>query len=130
MEPTYLIDSNIIIYLINGALNAKNSEIIAKASGQVAYISVISKMEILGWNSPVKKDAEAYQNFINDAIVLNLSDAIVEKTIAIRKANRIKLPDAIIGATAVVHDFTLLTRNISDFLRIPGLIVINPFPTN
>ena len=64
---------------------------------------------------------------MDDAIVLQLSNAIVEKTIEIRKSVRIKLPDAIIAATALVHGYTLLTRNVSDFSNVTGLTVINPF---
>ena len=51
---------------------------------------------------------------------------IIEKTIEIRKSYRIKLPDAIIAATAFVHNLTLLTRNISDYKNIEELSVINP----
>jgi predicted nucleic acid-binding protein len=38
-----------------------------------------------------------------------------------------KLPDAIIAATALVYDLTLITRNTSDFKNMEGLKVINPF---
>jgi predicted nucleic acid-binding protein len=44
----------------------------------------------------------------------------------VRKANKIKLPDAIITAPALVYNFTLITRNTKDFKNIEGLEVINP----
>ncbi|MEK7257684.1 MAG: PIN domain-containing protein [Bacteroidota bacterium] len=44
-----------------------------------------------------------------------------------RQFKSIKLPDAIIAATALTHQLTLLTRNVSDFSKIPGLTVVNPF---
>jgi predicted nucleic acid-binding protein len=31
------------------------------------------------------------------------------------------LPDALIAATGLVHQLTLLTRNVADFRRVPGL---------
>lgn len=65
-------------------------------------------------------------SFINESNVVALSDAIVETTIFIRKQIKIKLPDAIIAATALVNNFTLLTRNTDDFINIKGLNVINP----
>jgi predicted nucleic acid-binding protein len=40
---------------------------------------------------------------------------------------RMTLGDAIIAATALVHDRTLVTRNIGDFLWIAELTLINPF---
>jgi len=39
---------------------------------------------------------------------------------------KIKLPDAIIAATAIVYDLILVTRNISDFKNIDGLHVVDP----
>ncbi|MBK8704770.1 MAG: PIN domain-containing protein [Saprospiraceae bacterium] len=51
--------------------------------------------------------------------VLSLTDDVVQK---LRKQYKIKLPDAIIAATALVYDLTLVTRNISDFQKSePGL---------
>lgn len=130
MGASYLLDSNVIIYLINGTLNPENSEVILEAAKQPAQVSVISKIEILGWNPPTQKEADECRDFMDDATVIELSNPIVEKTIEIRKTARIKLPDAIIAATALVHGLTLLTRNVSDFSNVPGLTVINPFSTS
>jgi len=38
----------------------------------------------------------------------------------------VKLPDAIIAATALVHGLPLLTRNTTDFSALPGLTLLNP----
>ncbi|MBI1193471.1 MAG: PIN domain-containing protein [Bacteroidetes bacterium] len=48
------------------------------------------------------------------------------KTAEIRKTYNIKLPDAIIAATSLAYDLTLLTRNTADFKNIIGVNVINP----
>jgi predicted nucleic acid-binding protein len=45
----------------------------------------------------------------------------VERTIQIRRKNRIKLPDAIIAATTLQNDLILVTSNISDFKNIKDL---------
>ncbi|HVU55382.1 MAG TPA: hypothetical protein VHD83_10020 [Puia sp.] len=50
---------------------------------------------------------------------------IKAKTVALRKNNKIKLPDAIIAATAIVNGLTLLTRNVADFQNISDLSFIN-----
>ena len=48
-------------------------------------------------------------------------------SIELRKARKIKLPDAIIAATAIVHDLILVSRNDKDFAAIPSLRYSNPF---
>lgn len=46
------------------------------------------------------------------------TNILIDTCIALRKTHHIKLPDAIIAATALVHDLTLISRNISDFKRV------------
>ena len=70
---------------------------------------------------------EILHDFINDALVFELEKDIKLKTAAIRKAHKIKLLDAIIAATALVHDLTLLTRNLSDFKNINEIDLVNPY---
>jgi len=43
------------------------------------------------------------------------------------KQNKIKLPDAIIAATALIEGFILVTRNTDDFKKFPTLELLNPF---
>jgi len=52
---------------------------------------------------------------------------IKDKTVDLRKEYSIKLPDAIIAATAFTNDLTLISRNVKDFDKIAGLRLINPF---
>jgi predicted nucleic acid-binding protein len=56
-----------------------------------------------------------------------LSNNVVEHTIKLCKQIKIKIPDAIIAATALIEGFTLVTRNIDDFNKIPNLILLNPW---
>lgn len=63
--------------------------------------------------------------FIQDSMVIGLEEAIILRTIALRKLIKIKLPDAIIAATAIVYNLTLVTRNTADFKNIPGLALIS-----
>ncbi len=85
---------------------------------------MITKIEVLGY----KTSSEAYQlllDFIEDSVVLGLSDDVVEKTIEIRKETKIKTPDAIIAATAITNQLALITRNTKDFDKIEGLNIVN-----
>lgn len=90
-------------------------------------ISVITEIELLSWKVASEKDFEVLSGFISDSLVIELEKVIKQKTAEIRKTYRIKLPDAIIAATASVYDLTLITRNIEDFKNISGLKIINPW---
>jgi predicted nucleic acid-binding protein len=59
--------------------------------------------------------------------VIELEQPIKLKTAELRKTHKIKLPDAIIAASALIYNLTLITRNTNDFKKIEGLKVVNPF---
>jgi predicted nucleic acid-binding protein len=56
-----------------------------------------------------------------------MDEAIVNKTIEVRSLYKIKLPDAVIAATALQNELVLVSRNTKDFKNIQGLEVINPY---
>jgi predicted nucleic acid-binding protein len=64
---------------------------------------------------------------MQDSEILPLADDVVDKTIEIRRNQKIKLPDAVIAATAMIHNYTLISRNDEDFRHISGLKYLNPF---
>lgn len=81
---------------------------------------------MLCWKTVTEKDLLLLNSFICDATVIELEQAIKIKTAELRKAHKIKLPDAIIAATALVHNLTLITRNTTDFNNIKNFKTINP----
>jgi predicted nucleic acid-binding protein len=126
MERQYLIDSNVVIDYLSGKINNSGMLFLNEVINDLPYISVITKIEILGYKTP----PGAYQlltDFTNDCAIIGLNDEIVEKTIGIRKDVKIKLPDAIIAASAISFDLTLITRNTKDFNQIKELELINPY---
>jgi hypothetical protein len=82
---------------------------------------------LLGFGFPDVDKRSDTQNFINDGILIALTDDIVEQTITLRQLYKIKMPDAIIAATAIVLDYTLLSRNDKDFIQNSDLKYVNPF---
>ena len=124
MESGYLIDSNAIIDFCNGKLPAKGRELMF--SIEQPNISIITHIEIFGLSDIGEKEEKALKDFIAISSVYPVGMEVAEKTIEIRKKARVKLPDAIIAATALLHDFELITRNLTDFSKISALKVINP----
>jgi predicted nucleic acid-binding protein len=129
MGQRFLIDTNILVYYYEGLIPANTVQEVDEILRQSFNVSIISKIEFLGWS---KYDEEQYQKavlFIEGAVVISLSEEIVSSTIRIRREKSIKLPDAVIAATCLVNDFTLVTRNQKDFKGINGLKIYNPFET-
>lgn len=81
-----------------------------------------NRIELLSRLVPENK---IYQDFIDQIFVIELSEKIILKTISIRRSHRIKIPDAIIAATAITYSLTLITHNLPDFENIPNLKIID-----
>jgi predicted nucleic acid-binding protein len=124
MEQGYLVDTNIFIAYFNRTLPENGMALI---EGGLPCISVITRIELLGWTLISEEEVKMISSFLSDVIVFSLSEPIIIKTIALRQSLKIKTPDAIIAATALTHNLTLLTRNTSDFKQIPELNSVNPF---
>jgi len=74
-----------------------------------------------------KDEKQRIEKLCENIPVIDLDKEIVEKVIQIRQQNKIKLPDAIILATALINNFELITANISDFSNIhDDLVIIDP----
>lgn len=128
MGIKYLWDTNVVIYYLQQQFPANAEAFIdGVVATQQPVISSITEIELLCWKTSSEDDLKLLHSFINDTLVLELELAIKLKTAEIRRANRIKLPDAIIAATALIFDLTLLTRNTSDFSQLKGLEIINPW---
>src|SRR5690554_3905340 len=125
MGTKYLIDNNAVIEFLGGTLPSAGSDWMQNICDQnLQFLSVINKIEILGFNVP-PSELVVFNEFIQAAQVIPLSETVVQQTIEIRKTYKIKLPDAIIAATAMVYGLTLITRNTSDFYPIQQLPCID-----
>ena len=128
MGTTYLLDTNTAIYFLDGLLPQSALVFVTDAlNEQGSFLSVITKIELLGWQAGSPHKMRDVEDFVQDSEIVPLTDAVVDKTVEIRRTVKIKLPDAVIAATAIVHDFTLISRNDDDFRKVPGLKYLNPF---
>jgi len=121
----YLLDTNFVINYFKGIFSDDAAKFTDSVINYLTYVSVITRMELLSWQSLKPKDEEVIKEFIFDSTVFFLEENIITKTILLRRTNKIKLPDAIIAATAIVHNLQLITHNLKDFKNIPELIVVD-----
>lgn len=104
-----LFDTNILIDYLLGYDEAKK-EIEQYANPQ---ISIITKMEVLA--GALSENESIVREFLDHFSIIALNDEIAEIAVAIRKENQIKLPDAIVWASAKHIGSLLITRNTKDF---------------
>lgn len=75
-EPYYLIDSNSVIDYLGNRLPESGMIFMNGVIDVVANVFVITKMEVLGFNAP-KEDYQVLTEFMDDAVVLYLTEEIV-----------------------------------------------------
>jgi predicted nucleic acid-binding protein len=126
MDQQYITDSNVVIDYLAGRFPEEGMNFMNQVINKIPILSVITKIEVLGYNTSAEA-SQILSQFINDSVIVGLSDDVVNKTIEIRKKHKIKTPDAIIAASCLVSGYGLITRNTKDFVLISDLQVINPY---
>lgn len=122
-----LIDTNVLIHALSGNAQASILSRIDDAIANQARYSVVTRMELLGWNGHTADSRRETESLLSQLMEITLTPAIVALVIDIRSTITIKLPDAIIAASALAENLPLMTRNTGDFKHIAGLVVIDPF---
>mgnify|MGYP001607210295 FL=1 len=117
----YLIDTNIIIYYLEGEQAVVS--FLRTHRGKLA-ISSITWMETLSYPFSANEE-QVVRVFLQELRLIEISSPVMELSIEIRRTKKMKLPDAIIAASAI-HDLTLVTRNIKDF-KGTAIKTLNPF---
>lgn len=122
MGKIILLDTNIIIYYLNDVAEA--SAFLEKHYGNMA-ISTVTVAEVLFF--PYSPEALLMvETFLKENFTwFDVSREIIFQSASIRREKKMKLPDALIGATAIYHQLDLVSRNERDFNRLP-IRLINP----
>ncbi len=100
----YLLDTNAIIYLIGGRLAAP------LPAGHYSF-SVISEIELLSFSGLSATDEQKIHELLTLLDRVELTQAVRLEAIQLRKQKKLKLPDAIIAASAITRNATLLTND-------------------
>lgn len=122
-----LFDTNIFIDMLDGVHEAT----VELGNYDNPAISVITYMELLSGAVPRPQEKPVLEAVLADFTVLQVDPQIIEHAISIRGKSlltppKIKLPDAIIAATALSYQMPLITRNGKDFARVP-IVVHTPY---
>ena len=92
---SYLIDTNIAIYLLGG--DKKIAEVLNKNH---IYLSFITELELVAFRDLDEKEIGIINDFITNCTVIDINRRIKDYTIDLRRKYKLKLPDCIVAATA------------------------------
>ena len=104
----YILDTNAVIYLLNGDKQFSSMLSTARWIG----ISIISYVEFLAFENISDNDKSLFDEFLKKINTVNISienEDIINKIIDIRRKYSLKLPDSIIASTAYVNNAILIT---------------------
>jgi len=101
----FIADTNILIYILEGR---KETEAITQYS---IGISELTEIELLGKYQILEKEIEKIKALISDCYLIPVSKDIKEKAINLKQKQKLKLPDALIAASAICFGLPLLTAD-------------------
>jgi len=122
----YLFDTNVWIDAIAGRLPADTFLKLVVQAEWAGY-SAITRLELFGFPDLTKPEEKKLAELLKHFMEVGVDSSTIDLAITIRKESRIKVPDAIIAATAIIKECSLVTRNTEDFKGISGLNIINPY---
>lgn len=103
---SYCLDTNILIYLLDG-----DKALASLLQGANFYISFITELELLSYPDLKPEEKREIQQLLNECTIIEINSAIKNIVIEIRSQYRVKLPDAIVAATAEYLDLPLFTAD-------------------
>jgi len=123
----YLYDTNIFIYYLADELAVSSLFVEDFLNLHEILVSSIVRIELLSFSGLSEKEEQSIEDLLSQFNFVPLLREIEDQTIQLKRKHKIKLPDAIIAATALHKDTVLVTRNVSDFQGISELKIENPF---
>jgi predicted nucleic acid-binding protein len=115
---TLLLDPNIALYLLSG-----DRTIADLLHNKTIFISFITELELLGYTNLTLEEQKQVENFLAEAIIVDVTSEIKRIAITFRKSSKIKLPDAIIAASSTYLNIPLLTAD-KELAKLTGTTII------
>jgi predicted nucleic acid-binding protein len=125
MPITALFDSSAVILYFNDALTSDALAMMEQTIEQgTGAISVVTRAEVLAWPQHTAKSLQEAVVGMASFTQLGVDAATADEAARIRRECNLKLPDALIAATASLHNVPVVTANARDFERVGQLQVV------
>jgi predicted nucleic acid-binding protein len=127
LNLTYLLDTNSLIYYFQGApqMDPVFRQI---AQGEARpLVSIITEIELLGFPRLTQQDETRIRSLLSGFTVVAVDGPIAAQAVVLKRRHGLKTPDAIIAATALLEDTSLVTRDQTLLDKVPEVQSLNPF---
>jgi predicted nucleic acid-binding protein len=114
--------SNIVIYVTSGQYPDLTQWFLDNAPS----ISAVTLVEVLGYHKLKATERQELERFFSKLNIIYPSEEVFQQAIELRQQHAMSLGEALIAATALHHDLSLATHNVTDFNWIKSLKVIDP----
>lgn len=108
----YLLDTNVILGMLKSTPEILAMVGSAGLMAQQCAFSAVTRMELLGYPGITADEDALIRQRLAQLTYLAISSAVEDKAIELRRSRRVKLPDALIAATALCHGLELLTMDV------------------
>jgi hypothetical protein len=105
----FLLDTNFILGMLKSTPSVLETLAAKRLTSTQCAFSAITRMELLGFPGITPAEERLIRATLDQFRYLAISFEVEEAAIEIRRLRRIKLPDALIAATALCHGLELLT---------------------
>jgi hypothetical protein len=124
---TYLLDTNAIIYYLQGQPELDTVFEHIRSGAASPMVSMITKIELLGYPRMTRNEEAKIRLLLQRFTVTGLSDEVADQAITLKRKYRLRTPDSIIAATAIVHDAVLVSRDDAHLGKVTEIRLLNPF---
>jgi predicted nucleic acid-binding protein len=101
---SYLFDTNAVLYFLHQPKQLQDN-------GAAVFVSFVNELELLSYSKLGSNEERAIKHFLKLVDIINIDQEIKSLTITLRQKYALKLPDAIICATAMANRLTLVTND-------------------
>jgi predicted nucleic acid-binding protein len=108
-ETAVVLDSNSVINHLNKRLDL--DAVLKLYPNCEKKISVITFIEVLAWPDMTPEKEREARTFLSGCTVVELTPDICEEAVKIRRTKKLRLPDSVIAATAVVLKVPVLSND-------------------